>query len=166
LGKSQDVLIPPSLEGVPPGLLARMRHSPGPALLPAKGWPLGTDFKQKDGKDVVPDWRWRMDLLVDQRPDSSAENSRPQGVQLPPPGPDIDPGDPANVMSAYFQAAARHQAKAADHCTHLRRLVFPAGIGLVTFPEIGGVRHVRHAVLSRTPSSPDAFAPPASGVWK
>jgi hypothetical protein len=149
--KAEDVLVPPSLNEVPPGLLARMRHSP--ALLPAKGWPIGTDFKQKDDKDVVPDWRWRMDLLVDQRPDGD----RPVGVQPPPPGPDIDPSNPGTLMSNYFQAAARHQQMVADHKSHLRRLVFPAGIGLVTFPEIGGTRHVRHVVLSRTLGNPDAF---------
>jgi hypothetical protein len=147
---AENVLVPPSVEGVPPGLLARMRRSP--ALLPAKNWPMGTVFKQKDGNPVLPDWRWRLDLVVDQRPDGD----RPIGVQLPPPGPDIDPADP---LTGYYQAAGRHQVKSAENYTHLRRLIFPAAIGVVTFPEIAGKRHVRHVLLSRTPGDPNQFAP-------
>jgi hypothetical protein len=101
---------------------------------------------------VLPDWRWRLDLVVDQRPDAD----RPIGVQLPPPGPDIDPADP---LTGYYQAAGRHQVKSAENYSHLRRLIFPAAIGVVTFPEIAGERHVRHVLLSRTPGDPNQFAP-------
>ena len=120
--------------------------------MPAKGWPEGTDYKQANNADMVPDWRWRLSQITDMRPDGQ----RPVGIQLPPPGADITPSDP---KTGYFQAAARHQANAASHYNHLRRLVFPAGIGVVTVPLAGVARHVVHEILTRTPGGPADFAP-------
>lgn len=148
--KASDVLVPPSLEHVPPGLAARMRRDP--AMVPAQGWAFGTDYKQADGADVLPDWRWRIKLLTDERP----EIQRPPGVQLPVPGPDLDPADP---IDGYFKIAARHQLHAATQQDHLRRLVFNVGIGLIRFGGDSTSRTVTHTILSRTPALASEAAP-------
>ncbi|MGH1488510.1 MAG: hypothetical protein ACRBK7_03815 [Acidimicrobiales bacterium] len=129
----------------PPGIAARAARSP--ALLPAKGWPEGTTLRDD------PDWTWRMDLVADTR----LESERPPSIRLPAlPVTDLDEPNPADPISSYYALAATHQQQTTRQFSHLRRLVFPTAIGIVTFPkpDPDGEHQVRHDIWTANPDDP------------
>lgn len=136
----------------PPGIAARAGGSP--ALLPAKGWPVGTELRTDvDGQPFVPDWTWRLDLVVDDRP----ETDRPESVRLPVlPTVDLDEPDPADPVGSYLALASVHQRQTTQRFSHLRRLVFPTAIGVVTFlkPDDDRPHQVRHEIWTSNPRDP------------
>ena len=136
----------------PPGIAARAGGSP--ALLPAKGWPDGTELRvDVDGQPLLPDWTWRLDLAVDDRP----ESDRPESVRLPVlPTVDLDEPEPADPIGSYFELATVHQQQTEQRFSHLRRLVFPTAIGVVTFsePDADGHHRVRHEIWTSNPRDP------------
>jgi hypothetical protein len=133
---------PNGKDGKPPkvaiGRLARAKRSP--ALLPTRGWPAGT----KANKEI--DWRWRMRMARDQRPNNDAgippEHRQPG---LTPPG-DVNP--PADPIGSYAKVVSRQVITAADHFDHLRQMVFNTNVGLVSFSGSGDNLKVIHTLLS------------------
>ncbi len=122
-----------------PGRRARMRRTP--ALLPARTWPAGTLVDPDPAKQ--PDWRWRLSLQRDQRPDSV----RPMALRAPTLSSELDP---ANPVAGYREAANRHAVTAFTQFDHLRQMVFTNNIGLVHLAAgSDGALHVVHTLLSK-----------------
>jgi hypothetical protein len=142
--KADDNVILAAGESLPTPLRARWTRSP--VLAFGRGWPVGTTLNS----EKLPDWRWRMDMLADPRPNSE----RPPGLQTPNVTTDFTTADP---IDGYFRVGANHGLAAAQHVTHFRRLLFLRNIGLVSFPRVGTEQRVRHELLSDHPSL--TFAP-------
>lgn len=144
LGWTSSGSVPQSASQLPYGLAARAKRSP--ALLPAKGWPAGTTVPNP------PDWTWRLDIV----PDVRADVDRPDSIQLPdlPPN-DMHASDPTNPLASYSEMAQAHQGQTKTQFTHLRRLVFPTAIGVISFEDVDGRQHVRQEIWTGDPTHPE-----------
>lgn len=137
---AQDTLAFPTGSSVRPGIRARLNRDP--VLVSGNGWPSGTTVATE------PDYRWRLDLIRDDRTDAE----RPAALASPGTlSADFGENDP---IDSYFDLAARHSLAAAEHYYHLRQIVFPNNIGLVRFPVEGAANQVRHELLSADPTDP------------
>jgi hypothetical protein len=120
-----------------PGRRARLKRKP--SLVPARLWPTGTTIPS----DKLPDWRWRLSLQRDLRPDAA----RPTALRQPTLSAELDAADP---VPGYRRVAARHAQTAFTHFDHLRQMVFINNLGLVSFAAAGGgVVRVVHTLLSK-----------------
>jgi hypothetical protein len=134
---------------IPRGRLSQLRQTP--ALAPASGWPAGTTLEAA-GKPV---WGWRMSIVKDERPDSSAPGARPADAQATVITPDIDPGSLADLARVLRRSEAQLASKIA------RSTVFASHLGLVSFataPDLS-VTHTfmyQHAG-TRKPLDPQAY---------
>jgi hypothetical protein len=134
--KAKDPLDIPSGTKIAPGLRGRLKRTP--VLVPAQHWKPGITIKSDRSP---PDWRWRMNIVADVRPNSQ----RPDVPPHPPLGADIDTSD---ALPGYFRAVSRHGIAALQHFDHMRQIVFPNNFGLVSFPDDAGTRSVRHELWS------------------
>jgi hypothetical protein len=149
-GKSSIQL--PASAKIAPGRRARMNREP--ALVPSRGWPSGTTIPA----DKPPDWRWRLQLVRDMRPNS--DPNLPAAVKQP--ALSIEGGgdlSPANAIKAYNAIATRHFTAAATHFDHLRQMVFNNNIGLVSLFMSGTTLTVRHTLLSYETPTTNSGAP-------
>lgn len=128
------VVLPPGAS-IKPGRRARLMRKP--AILPAQGWPAGTTVNK------VPDWRWRVEVLRDDR----AHTALPAGA------PDIpvltwvtSPGD--DKLPKYADIVAKHAQVAAAPRDPVRLMVFRNNIGLVSLAVDGSDVRVSHTLLS------------------
>jgi hypothetical protein len=129
-----------------PGRRARLRRKP--SLVPARLWPAGTSFPP----DKPPDWRWRLSMARDSRPDTA----RPPLLRQPTLAAELDAGDP---VPGYRLIAARHAQTAFTHLDHLRQMVFTNNVGLVSFSvDGGGAVTVAHRLLSKDAPDSATFA--------
>jgi hypothetical protein len=137
-GKAQITL--PAAAQVGLGRRARMKRSP--ALLSSRGWPAGTVIPA--GKE--PDWRWRLTLTRDERPN----NTLPTTLRQPPlnPATDINLTNPASFLNDLGRIAARQFQAVMTHFDHLRQLAFNTNVGLVSFSGSGNTLRVKHTLLS------------------
>lgn len=107
-------------------LVAPIRHKlqSTPVIVQANRWPPGTAWTR------VPDWRWRMIMSQDERPDSD----RPEAARpVPLPG-EVDLRNaPAD---GYLQVGRRHQASM-DAIYHSRQILWDSNVGVVTFATSG-----------------------------
>ncbi len=76
---------------------SRLRLRKEPVLLPTHGWPAGSSPNRE------ADWRWRMMLAKDNRPDEGA-GARPVNIQIHSITPDVNP----TISDAYRKVLARH----------------------------------------------------------
>lgn len=135
------ITLPPGAK-ISPSKRSRMRRSP--ALLSTRGWPAGAGIPP----DKQPDWRWRLKLVRDERP----ETSLPPDVQRPQlaAAQELVPANPASHVGAYRAVAARHQSTAlTQRFRQLRQMVFTTNIGLVTITGSGPSLQVVHTLLSQ-----------------
>ncbi|MGP4090924.1 hypothetical protein, partial [Streptomyces sp. KR55] len=140
--KGAASIVVPDGQHIGSGRRARMRRSP--ALVPARLWPAGATLPA----DKPPDWRWRLSLQRDQRP----ETARPVALRQPTLSEELDPADP---VAGYRRVAARHAQVAFTHFEHLRQMVFTNNIGLVSVTGgSDGALHVVHTLLSK--DAPDS----------
>jgi hypothetical protein len=140
-------LVVPFPANVSPGRRGRLARKP--SLIPAGGWPAGTAYPA----DKPPDWRWRLEVLRDNRP----ENQLPPNLRQPAFAA-IAELQPADSFAAYQAIAARHQAFASTRFEHLRQLVFNSNIGVVRLLREGttGPLTLRHSLYScNGPGSPE-----------
>lgn len=129
------------------GRQSRLRRSP--ALLPTQGWPAGTTVAASN----PPNWRWRIQLLVDQRPESDLPDDTPRLPALV--GPDLNPNAVTTHVTRYTAIATRHQTTAlSDKFFLLRRIVFTPNIGLVNLLHQDGQLAVQHTLLSKSKTTP------------
>jgi hypothetical protein len=117
---------------IAPGRRARLRRQP--AILPTRGWPAGTTLNR------APDWRWRVEVVRDERPKSA----------LPAGAPDIPvlTFNPADPVSAYAVIAGKHQQVARAPKDPVRLMVFRNNVGLVTLGSDGAESTITHSLLS------------------
>jgi len=134
--KGKSSIVVPDDAQIPPATRARLNRSP--AAVANRPWPAGTTIPD----DKPPDWRWRLKLLRDSRPNDSlpiALRPAPLG------GADVNPASP---LAGLQRVAARHQASARINFAHLRQLVFTPNVGLINFAN-GSDVSVMHTLLSK-----------------
>jgi hypothetical protein len=135
LGWAADngVLLPPGAQ-IRPGRRARLRRKP--AILPAQGWPAGTTV----AADKPPDWRWRVQVVRDER----ARNQLPAGA------PDIPQlsWNAGDTLASYAEIAGKHQQVMLAPKDPVRLMVFRNNLGLVSFAKDGADYKVSHTLLS------------------
>jgi hypothetical protein len=125
---------------VPPHLKARLGVAP--VLIPTHGWPAGTTLAS------TPNWRWRFQLLGDER----FESERPLTARTP-----VTPVAEANDFQGYFQAAQRHIA-GFEQFTNSRKVSFAANLGLIQFTDADTVEQHLYSVHPDDPGNPQPFA--------
>jgi hypothetical protein len=143
-GKSSIAL--PAEVSVGPARRARLKRSP--SLVPARTWPAGTTIPA----DKPPDWRWRLHLQRDQRPDTE----RPTALRAQLLPEELDPSAP---LAGYRAIATRHTHAAFTHFDHLRQMVFTPNLGLVDFAGGNGSLQVTHTLLSHDAPDSTTAAP-------
>lgn len=145
--RAKDPLSIPAGSKIAPGLRARLKRTP--VLVPADHWKPGITVK---ANRTPPDWRWRMNLITDVRPNSERSDVPPH----PPLTTDIDTAD---AIPGYFDTVSRHGVAASSHFNHMRQMVFPNNFGLVSFPQDAGTRTVRHELWSAKASDASTGTP-------
>ena len=145
------ITLPPGAQ-IKPGRRSRMRRKP--SLLPTRNWPTGTTIPP----DKEPDWRWRLTLVRDERPNTAM----PLDVQQPmlDPSKEVDSAVAASHLPAYRAIAARHQIAAqTGRFLNVRQMVFTTNIGLIEFSGSGALMQVKHTLLSRASEITDEGEP-------
>ena len=129
-----------------PGRRARLQRSP--ALVPSRGWPSGTTLPD----DKPPDWRWRLKVIRDQRPNADLpEFLRQHTLQ--------DEFNPGHPIDSYRKVAAEHGRTALNsHFTNLRQMVFVNNIGLVKGSMEDGTLTISQTLLSAATPDDQAFS--------
>jgi hypothetical protein len=137
-------------------------------------------FVRPNGTSVkdAPDWSWRIQVLLDARPDldprpnldprsdfERPKQARPKqlaaDLKAPAVPPPPSPPKFAEFIEGYRQIAQRH-ADQFDKITHGRQLLFRNNFGVIEFKEEnnpngqGGFRHAIHKLYYRHPDDPVA----------
>ena len=106
----------------PPSHRIRLRREP--VLLPVEGWPANTTVNKP------PDWSWRLNLAMDERPDDTSPEARPEKIRVSAISPDINP-EMGDAHAAYRKVLVRHMdvfQKAAA-----RRVMWDTHVGIIKF---------------------------------
>ncbi len=122
----------PAGASIRPGRRGRLRRKP--AILPAQGWPAGTTTSK------APDWRWRLEVVRDERPKSAL----PAGAPVVP----VLSWNAGDKLASYAEIGASHQTVALDPRDPVRLMVFRNNLGLVSFARDGTDYRVAHTLLS------------------
>lgn len=144
---------------IPRALRARLRAEP--TLLPTHGWPEGAQLDPAK----PPDWQWRIDPVLDLRPDAERPASGwPTGTQVPvldKPALNaaLAAADPARTLQAY-QALAAHQQGALTTLRNTRQVLFRSNFGVLRFEGSGDTLHAVHEIYTAFPPSPTGTARP------
>ncbi|MEO6526674.1 MAG: hypothetical protein ABIP93_08640 [Gemmatimonadaceae bacterium] len=136
----------PSEVFISPGRRSRLTRSP--AIVPADGWPAGTNFPD----DKPPDWRWRLSLVRDLRKESDVPAKLRQPLL-----PESDELKETSALTAYRALAARHQTTAITRADYVRQVVFKSNFGLISLSKSGQVITLRHTLISE--SEPEGVTP-------
>ena len=123
----------PGGASIRPGRRGRMLRKP--SILPAQGWPAGTTVSKP------PDWRWRAEVVRDERPRTALPAGAPEVPVL------TWVGTP-DTLAAYTDIAVKHAHLAAAPKDPLRLMVFRNNYGLVSFVRDGSDYRVSHTLLS------------------
>jgi hypothetical protein len=123
----------------------RGRIARSPSLLPADGWPDGTSIPS----DGAPDWRWRITVERDSRPDGV----RPVGDRQPVLTAAQELVE-TNALPGYRAVASRHQQMAATRFEFLRQVVFQSHYGLIRLSKSGSDVTLHHVLVSQ--NAPDS----------
>ncbi|SFS14098.1 hypothetical protein SAMN04487846_2847 [Microbacterium sp. cf046] len=168
--KDDMVVLPDGLgtDALTPGLRAKLARTP--VLVPSWGWPDETPENQPavDATETtrlnpaqLPDWRWRLTPLLDQRPDElRPEPMRPLALdeeQI-----EAQLSDPERLIDAYQAIAVRHQ-HALGHLRNARQILFRSNFGLCRFePHPDGTMDAVHEVYTAfvDPDDPTATDDP------
>ncbi|MDQ3483843.1 MAG: hypothetical protein M3445_00255, partial [Actinomycetota bacterium] len=130
--EGQPGVVLPAGAKIAPSRRARLLRKP--SVLPARGWPGGTTVNGK------PDWRWRLELVRDERPRGELPAGAPDIPEL-----NWNAGD---KLASIADLAGKHQQVALDPKDPLRLMVFRNNLGLVSFSKDGADYRVSHALLS------------------
>ncbi|HTE44556.1 MAG TPA: hypothetical protein VK636_04865 [Gemmatimonadaceae bacterium] len=141
--QASPIKIPPDAF-VSAGRRGRMVRAP--SLLPAGGWPAGTVIPVGA---PPPDWRWRMQLQRDVRPDSV----RPAPLRQPALAAASELNE-ADALPAYRAITTRHQTMAATRFEFLRQIVFQSNVAVVRLSKPGTDVVLQHVLISQ--SAPDS----------
>lgn len=99
---------------------ARLRQSP--LLVNKFGLPPGIQF------GIQPEWRWRLDVVKDTRPDDDSPDARIEAVRVTPLEPDVNLN---NALEGYVRAVKRYAEQ--QEKSNIRRIVWQANFGLIRF---------------------------------
>ncbi|HEX6886544.1 MAG TPA: hypothetical protein VF143_00445 [Candidatus Nanopelagicales bacterium] len=136
----------------------RARLLRSPVLLPAHGWLDDNEPGQPHRDELTtrlnpahpPDWRWRVQPLLDDRPDSE----RPSPIRaraIDDAGVEAQLADPAQVFVALQTIAARHQS-ALDRMRNARQMLFRSNFGICRFTSAtGGAITAVHELYTSAP---------------
>src|SRR5678815_4920228 len=137
--------------GVTPAPAVKSRLKRTPALMPPQILPKGT--KLNDSKR--PNWSWRSEVMLDERPDSE----RPAPAQpdlLDPANPNADvPNDKAGIR----RAANRH-LRQFEKLGNSRQILFRNNLGLVRFEKRGDALVMIHELYAAVPDPADPLNKP------
>lgn len=133
-----------------PALRARLEEAP--MLLPAFGWPEGTAVKDA----TPPDWSWRIQVLLDLRPEFAGppyepDKERPEAAKPPSAGTDIatapSPDFRGKFADAYRRLISRHH-RSFDVMRNGRQIAMGNNLGLIHFKVLKDAQNqdVLHAV--------------------
>jgi hypothetical protein len=122
----------PAGASIRPGRRGRLRRKP--AILPARGWPAGTTLSK------APDWRWRLEVVRDERPKAALPAGAPEVPVLT-----WNAGD---TVASYADIAGKHQQVTREAKDPVRLMVFRNNVGLVSFATDGLDFRVSHTLLS------------------
>ena len=131
---TNPINLPPGAN-LSPARRGRIKYEP--VLLPAHGWPSNTSLNSQN----MPNWRWRLNLVYDNRPDSE----RPSAASIPPISPDFAFDD---AIGDYFTAAGHHNAHSPTAPNH-RSLVFEPNLGVVKLSGDTASLKVTHDIYSQ-----------------
>jgi hypothetical protein len=132
----------PAGASIRPGRRGRLRRKP--VLLPAQGWPAGTTVSK------APDWRWRLEVVRDERPKSALPAGAPE---VP-----VVSWNAGDKLASYAEIGASHQTVTLDPKDPVRLMVFRNNLGLVSFARDGADFRVAHTLLSNVDDETgDAF---------
>lgn len=139
----EPVTFPPNIH-LNPARRERLRREP--VIVPAHGWPAGTTLNAQN----EPNWRWRLKLVYDNRPD----DKRPSGPGMPLLGDDITFEDP---IADYFRIASLHNGHSAQ-APNNRGLVFEPNLGIAKLSGSLGTLKVTHDLYSQDAKMPPGHA--------
>jgi len=122
----------PAGASIRPGRRGRLRRKP--AILPAQGWPAGTTVSK------APDWRWRLEVVRDERPKSALPAGAPE---VP-----VVTWNAGDRLASYADIGAKHQTVTLEPKDPVRLMVFRNNLGLVSFARDGADFRVSHTLLS------------------
>jgi hypothetical protein len=142
--KESAAITLPAGSAITPGRRARMLRKP--ALVPAAGWPADSAIT------IPPDWRWRAQLLRDER----GRAELPVSFAFLPP---VDEFDPADPTASFARIVARHAATALDRRDQMRVCVFSPNAATVSFEAVDSDLRVRHTVFSEATAGSALGAP-------
>jgi hypothetical protein len=143
LDSTPRALVPPEGGRFPPA--ARHRLATEPVLLPTGNWPVGTRMGPRR-----PDFRWRLDVVRDERPDDGADPRPPfarAGLM-----PEFDPAD---VEGSYRRMARTHTG-GLDALRFARGAMHQSNLGRVRFERDGDGLVACHDLFSHPPRRDEA----------
>ena len=134
----------------PPARALRRRLLLRPVVVPTGGWPAGSRER------LEPDFAWRLDQLVDDRPD----DKRPAAVRPAPLATDFPAsGDRLDDPNGYGALARRH-ATSLRAFDQTRRMLFFNNIARITFVREGdrlAVRSEHHSIHAKRGGPPEPY---------
>jgi hypothetical protein len=134
-----------TLEDVPRALRAKLQHEP--VLIPTYGWPAGSTVNPA----TPPDWQWRVEPVIDQRPDAQRpEAARPQTIDKATLNAILSNPNSSKTIEAYQLMAARHQ-RTLQTLRHSRQILFRSNFGVLRFERTAGVLHAVHEIYTAVP---------------
>jgi len=108
-----------------------MRRHKNPVVLSPQGWNPGSTVTPK------PDWSWRLNMVVDNRPDTAVVGARPEKIRIDTISPDIGWN-----TAGYTKVVERHQDAFEKNIS--RRVVWASHIGRVQIRRNAGKLSVDH----------------------
>jgi hypothetical protein len=142
-------LAPGSTEAdIPRALRGKLNHEP--VLIPTYGWPAGSTVNPA----TPPDWQWRAEPVIDQRPDAERpEAARPLAIDKDTLNGILAVSNSPRTIEAYQQIAARHQ-RTLETLRHSRQILFRSNFGVLRFERPGGVLQAVHEIYTAVPKRP------------
>lgn len=133
---------------IPRALRAKLRHEP--VMIPTYGWPLGSSVNPA----TPPDWQWRVEPLIDQRPDAERPAAaRPLALDKDTLNGILGVPNSQRTIEAYQQLAARHQ-RTLETLRHSRQILFRSNFGVLRFERNAGVLYAVHDIYTAMPQNP------------
>jgi PhoD-like phosphatase len=134
----------PAGKRLPLNQRARLHRTP--LVVTKEGMPVGTTL------NTPPEWKWRLQIEVDERPDDSSPNARPEAVRIKSLTPDVNF---ANAADGYVSAVRRYAGE--QEKSNSRRVVWNTNYGLIHFESDAGTLVVFHDLYYEVEDEADAF---------
>jgi hypothetical protein len=127
-------------------LTQRARLHRTPLVVTKDGMPSGVTL------NTPPEWKWRLQIEVDERPDDNSGGARPEAVRVKSLEPDVNFASAADGYVRAVRRYAEQQEKSSS-----RRVVWNANYGLIRFESDAGELVVFHDLYYEVDDEEDAF---------